>query len=539
MEYAQSMEIERPDIRKELRRQLFNHFLRSGFKDEDDLHFYIREFLGFNIPRKKFCEGHCAPFDIICDMFFERVQNALILGNRTGGKTRIISILNHLDALFIEENEIASCGSTLDQAGKVYRYFMEYSNKEVIIKEQVEKSIQSYSKMRNGSIVETLTGTIQGVNSPHPMKARIDEVELMEWQVLNEAFSMSMSKVNSNGKEIKGQLLLASTRKYGHGVMQRLMDESEKRRIKIYNWCVFEVLEKCKRKCFGDRIHGDCPAYSACKGRAHEVPGGWYKIDDFISKTTQLDSDVLAAQWFNKSPSEEKRVYAKIDPEAHFITLKQFEEIFGEKDVPYHWEIRAGLDLGSITAFHQIGIEPDTKSYVIFDEIYEIDILLKDLSEKIKKTRNYSDSEPIYRDPSAKQEGLELETYGIRTILANNSFTVGRDRIKNLIQIDPKIGRPRFFIIKERCPKLCWEILDYSHVKNKDGTVDSTRPIKANDHACDDIRYGIMGDDEMNSVEQGAIETGTQDRISMQNSDEIDDSEFMPAEREEMQHIEI
>lgn len=501
--------------RRIAKKRLLDHFLEHGFANDDQLHFYVKEFLGYDIPRIKVCPEHCSPFEFLADVYFERTLNALGFANRTGGKTIIVAILNHLQATFKRDVEIASAGATLDQAAKVYRYLLGFYDNP-LLKDQLVHSIQSYCKTKSGGIIENITGTVKGVNSPHPQKARLDEIELLPWEVLQEALSMAVSKINSVGELIKAQNVFTSTRKYGHGVMQRLLKEAKRRRIKVYSWCIMDVVEKCQRKCHGDKTYGDCPAWDKCKGLAHKG-GGWYKIEDFVDKACQLDQDVWDAQWRNLRPSSEARVYARLKEDVHLISMSEFERMFDVKGIPSHWSRRAGLDLGSVSAFEQIVVDPVTKSVVVCDEVYEMDILMRDLAAKIKALPSYQEGQNIYRDPAAKQEGLELEqVYELPTLPANNSFTMGRDAIKRLIENDPVLQRPKFYIIKERCPGLVSEIFDYCHVKLPDGNVDFTQPIKSNDHACDGCRYGVYAEDLTFSLSDTPAFTSERNRESFE-----------------------
>jgi len=57
-------------------------------QDKDGLWEYIHDNFGIAIPRKAVCPHHDAPFDFVADVFFQKVQNAIALANRTGGKQR-------------------------------------------------------------------------------------------------------------------------------------------------------------------------------------------------------------------------------------------------------------------------------------------------------------------------------------------------------------------------------------------------------------------------------------------------------------------
>lgn len=220
-------------MRPKVRKDLLHDFLQSGFANDEELYFYIKEYLGHHIPTESFCPEHQSPFQFLADVYFERVTFALAFGSRSSGKTTDVAILNHLDTVFKgKEIEICSAGSTLDQAQKGYRYYQQ-TFKDPLLSSLLKNSIQSHSETYNGSVLEVVAGTSKGMNGPHPMKVRIDEVELMEWSILQEGLSMSISK-----GAVKAQDVLSSSRKVSRGVMQRLLSEADQTGLKVYNFCV-------------------------------------------------------------------------------------------------------------------------------------------------------------------------------------------------------------------------------------------------------------------------------------------------------------
>jgi len=210
---------------------------QGGPTHPDILHFYIRVYLGYNIPRKKVCVDHCAPFTFVSDMYFEKVRNSIAFANRTGGKTLNIALLNQCDMTFKEECEIASAGSTKDQAAKMFQYFSRFHNRnQILYNLYAREPIKTYSEYKNLSTIEIVTGSLKGLNSKHPQKLRLDEVELMDWEVLQEGFSMpeSSDAIMAQGcfSCITGDTLLETSK----GIIPILdLLEAKNNKVKCYN----------------------------------------------------------------------------------------------------------------------------------------------------------------------------------------------------------------------------------------------------------------------------------------------------------------
>ena len=130
---------------------------------DEDLWEYIAAYLGFRIPRVAVCKGHCAPFQALADLFFERQSYAVLFASRSGGKTTLLAILHHLNASHKPRYEIANIGAILEQAHKCYGYVIELTNLSWFAEDLVTKTMR-LTKYRNGSIVQVLSGTIAGCN---------------------------------------------------------------------------------------------------------------------------------------------------------------------------------------------------------------------------------------------------------------------------------------------------------------------------------------------------------------------------------------
>ncbi|MFH1623582.1 MAG: hypothetical protein ABID54_00310 [Pseudomonadota bacterium] len=499
---------------------LFVRLVDVGIHNEEVLWWYIWEYLGWKIPRKRLCGDHgpghgCrSPFDYVADMFFERVGDCIVFANRTGGKTLNTAILNHLDMLFKEDCEIASAGATRDQADRMYAYFTKlHRTRELkaLLRKDPTRSASTYG---NESMLSVITGSVKGLNSPHPNKARIDEVELMDWEVLQESFSMTMSK-----EDITAQQVFLSTRKYDVGTFQRLLDESRENNTSVYAWCIWEVIERCDRKCKGDPKHGDCPLWKYCKGLAHNADG-FYKVSDVVRKYETMSEDTFETQWLNKRPSREVQVYGKeYDEDFHRI-----ERIGPSGDGLL---IVSGIDFGSspghpfvyskyradVAALQRAvndshgAYDPEVLqggilnmaliTFYLFYEYRSAGDTMADHAEKIRRSPGYVEGELIFADPSAKQARIDLEQlYNIATLPADNAVEDGIDMMR--LHLRREGGEAHYYIVKGYedwdNPELKgtdWEFNNYKYPRSLEGKVVRRQPLKINDHGMDTARYVV------------------------------------------------
>lgn len=468
-------------------------------QEDEQLDEFIRLAYGCALPKKVITPGHKAPFQFVSDLFYERVKNALAFANRNGGKTWDVAILNHLDMVLKGECEVASAGATLDQANKCYRYFQEFSAKQWFrnfcdhFQEQtgrqfVKKNIQSKTEFGNGSIQEIITGSEKGLRGPHPHKARIDEVDEIEWEILQTGLSMARS---SEG--IRGQNTFTSTRQKAKGSMQRLLDESGTKGIEVYEWNIWESLEKCPRRCMDDPVHGNCPVYTYCKGKAHHC-AGFYKIDDFIDKVRILDRDTFETEWENKKPSKHKLVYHQFDHSRHVMTPKRLLSMFGIPEPSRFWYCISSLDFGSSPGHPFVYLkflQLPSGAWLQFYEYFAEQRLLMDHAKAIKSSPRYMSGDPIYSDWDA-QDRLELKNYGVRTKPAVKDVVSGLDFVGSMLNGFPPAEEPMLYVW-HTCHQTISEYGSYSWPKDGSGRIDrSGVPKKEHDHAMDATRYAFM-----------------------------------------------
>ena len=482
-----------PEKRRE---NVFKKFLSEGINNDEELKYFIKHFMGFVVPDTVHSKGHNSPFQMLSDMYFEKVLKGIGMANRTGSKTRTVSILNFLDAFF-KGVEVGLVAATRDQADKGYKYLTEYLRVPEI-RNSLVKSLKSETEFKNGAIVTIHTGTIKGLNSGHPCKLSVDEVELIEYPTLEEGFSMTKSQ---KGHETRD--LFTSTRKKMAGTMNRLLEEADVTGTRLYKWNIWDVLERCERQCFGDKKHGDCKAWARCKGEAHEVPGGFYKISDFIGKASQLSNHVWKMQWLCEKSSEARLVYNDefVDEKDSFCTWEEFLEATGYDSInSVDWskfKHYAGIDFGHNFVYlhyvQNVGAKAESRGHrwQIYEYYWNKDRTLYNHSEVINKDP-YTDHGKLfwkYYDTAGKQDALELGGYGVKGLCpAEKNVSSGIDVVR--YQFKAK----ELTIIREACPVTCKELEQYSFPTDSAGNITSDKPEKGFDHCMDAKRYAVYGE---------------------------------------------
>lgn len=488
-----------------VRNRVFARLLERGPKDDDELDFFIRAYLHKKVPRHAICAHHQSSFSFIADQFFERVTTVFGFANRNGGKTENTAILNVCDALF-KGLEIVSAGAVIDQADKGYEYLTNMLAAEPLIARHVIGSIRSETLLDNGAKLELTTGTFAGLNSKHPVKVRIDEIELMHWMVLQEGFSMSIS--SPDGRWKAGDTL-TSTRKFTNGTVQRLLDNKEGKRITVISWCIWETLQPCTRQCKGDPVYGDCPAYSRlnkdgeeeliCGGKAHDLPpGGFYQIDDFIKKVSLLDKDTWEAQWLNLRPQGGALVYGEYfrDDPPYVVQPDEAEQLL-KRAREEKWARVIAIDFGSNFHAGYYMQDPVSQIWYAYGEYWfskDQDLPLATHAKNIKERDplGWNARTAVFADPSGRQAIRDLEEHEIYATPANNDVYAGVNHVKRLFQRRQSDSLPGLRIFST-CVRLREELsVHYSHPLNKDGTVDKDKIVKKDDHSVDSCRYALL-----------------------------------------------
>ena len=422
-----------------------------------------------------------------------------------------VAILNFLDMLFKPGCEIASAGAVLTQATQCYKYFIEFINmpwfvrfdekyRNVTGRSFKAKENKQEAGFDNGSVQSIIVATEKGLRSPHPQKARLDEIDLLEWETLQTGLSMARSKGRSDSKNyIRAQNVFTSTRQVENGSMQKLLDQASAKSIAVYEWNIWDVLEPCPRKCIGDPVHGDCPIFEFCQGRAHESQG-FFPIDDFISSAQLLDRSKFETEWENKRPSRERLVYSMFEPSKHVIGPERLEQMTGHRVPQATWQIVSGMDFGATQDHPYVYLKccqlPYNGAWLVFHEYFSRGATLREHAQAIKSSPFWRAGEAIFSDWDA-QDRRELRELGVKVVTANKDLEMGINHIQTLMRGTLPKEEPMIYVWGAETDRFrpCLELIKqlgmYSYPTGLDGKPVSSKPIKIHDDGPDALRYAL------------------------------------------------
>jgi PBSX family phage terminase large subunit len=151
--------------------------------------------------------------------------------------------------------------------------------------------------------------------------------------------------------------------------------------------------------------------------------------------------------------------------------------------VPKEWRKGGGIDFGHRPApFVALkgAIDPATDILYVYDEYYQTEKTYDQHKDYLSRDFTY------FADPSGAQDIAELQQRGIDTQSAINDVGPGINAVTERI----KTNRLRVF---EGCINLIDEFALYQYERNQTTGEWRDKPLKANDHCMDALRYLIMG----------------------------------------------
>ena len=202
--------------------------------------------------------------------------------------------------------------------------------------------------------------------------------------------------------------------------------------------------------------------------------------------------------------SAEGVVYEDFSRDVHVLDAGKRPDLFGsdgKPSIPAHWRRIRVVDFGYTNPFVCLwaALDEDGRIY-IYREIYRTRRLVRDHADDIKRLSQGERIETTVVDHDAEDRAT-LEDAGIRTVAAWKPIERGIEAVKARLRVSGD-GRPRLFVLQgglvdrdedlaaaHKPVSLMDEFENYLYPKADDGRPIKEVPVKADDHACDGLRY--------------------------------------------------
>lgn len=520
----------------------------------DQLHAWLRDALGLEIPRSPVLQGNSAPFEYLCFSFFgpgvpkgnaSTHTDCVVWANRGGGKTFLGAVATLLDLLYRPTIEVRILAGSLEQSKRMHahlRRFFDPRMNEAIAAQLEGKITERRLELTNGSAVELLAQSQTSVRGTRVQKLRCDEVDLFDPEVWDAAQLTTRSK-RCGEHEVQGSVECLSTMHIPHGVMHRLIKECHEGKRSLYRWGVVDVLARCGEEhvcrplaarpsgpgCAGTHHeshllvedarpggagHPDCPLLPECGGRAKDTlrTPGHITIADAITQKRRVPLPVWESEMLCLRPRRTDAVLPEFDPRIHV-----FDHAPPVPHLIREWGV--GMDFGytAPTAIVYCAIAHDGTIWVM-DERVQAKVVLGDHIAAINEGLAREGVPPwppaafIAPDPAGFQQNGETGNAPI-LLLQRHGYPIRISRAMvieglNLVRarLAPATGdRPRLFVHK-RCTTLI-ECLEKYHFDPK--RPEDPNPVKdGHDHAVDALRYLVQALDKPGKTEVGTYTHG-------------------------------
>ncbi|MDP3911107.1 MAG: hypothetical protein Q8Q14_12020 [Gemmatimonadales bacterium] len=299
---------------------------------KDELNDWFASHLGVRLPATAVCPGHDAPLDVAWDLFTNAVDEALILGSRSGGKTLFLAMLHAANGYWKPGHSTTHYGSVERQAKRAYKHFQGFLRRPEI-RGQIRETGATTTSWRNGSEVEILPGTVVQTQGPHSWVVSWDELESGARQPYENARGIPIEDDAGN----PGQFITTSTRQKRGGLMQQALDDAPARGARIYTWCVWETItpSKIPARCrHTEEQHRDRerPAAFACTQPLHKYTRGlrldratgWRSLRDVMATFRRMAQDTFETQVLNLRPDAGALIYPTFTAEANVTEAAEY-----------------------------------------------------------------------------------------------------------------------------------------------------------------------------------------------------------------------
>lgn len=459
------------------------------FKTPDELHAWVKDNLGLDVPRESVCGHHSAPFDYLQHAYFEPTNDCVVWAPRGGGKTRLGAVATLLDLMHKPGVSIRIMGGSLEQSMKMWEHLLPDVQKQfpdLKLRDGCKKI-----SLPEGGTAAVLPQSQRAVRGMRVQKLRCDEVELFKPPVWEAAQLTTRSDAGRRKKAegVSGVVEAFSTLHESGGLMSQIVKHAEERGVPVFRWCILDVLAECppERKCEG------CELWKECQGRAKNDCHGFVSIEDAVRLKSRVSRETWETEMLCLRPSVHGRVFPHFVEEVH--VRDEVETLLPVEDRGHPGVLSLAVDFGFANPFaclwvRRYGQGREAITHVI-DEHIEKEMTI-DQHLAIIQARNWPQAGSIYCDPAGTHPNDQTATTNVK-LLGDAGYKV-KTRATPIAEgielmrlaIAPALGEPRLFV-HSRCRKLIDALKSYKYPEPPKGE----SPLKdgTHDHPVDALRY--------------------------------------------------
>lgn len=444
---------------------IIRHYLQGGIETELALRNFLLALKEPVVSTKVNCgKNHISPFQFLSDVLLDRVKDFIVWANRSGSKSYLAGLITWFKSCNKKLLETCILGGSESQSEKSYKAMGDFWRISDLREDYlVKEPMITKTEWLNGSLVSILTASQRSVRGPHPQDLILDEVDEMDEDIFEAALSQPLSKY-----DIPSSLGILSTNHNIDGTMDKALRIAERGDLKLYKWCVWEILESCR-----DYDCSTCKLHPICPGEQMKEADGYYKIEDFIKKLAHLSWDTLQREWLCEKVGRGDLVYQnEYDEDIHLVNVafNPNKQVILSND----W---GGVDPFSVGAWQMF----DDLGWVRIDEVYMGNTTNRAVLKVCKERPWWGKVLEAVADPSRADLIQEWQNEGISMVEADNRVDVGIEAVKGALK--PILGNPKIFF-NRTCVNVRREFLSYKIKNNK--------IVKEKDHSLDETRYFVM-----------------------------------------------
>lgn len=203
-------------------------------RTEEELADLLWRFLGVRIPNVQVCAHHSTPWRAFCDAYFARHPVSIWKGARgLAGKSYTLALLAWVEALTLRA-DVVILGGSGEQSERVHDYLRGFWMRPGA---PAEALASDPSKKRTslvwGNGITALLASQRSVRGPHPQRLRMDEIDAMDWSILEAALGQPMGR-----GDVDSQTVLSSTHQNADGPMTKALQMMAERGWSVHEWCI-------------------------------------------------------------------------------------------------------------------------------------------------------------------------------------------------------------------------------------------------------------------------------------------------------------